>query len=442
MPSSLPRIAVISVNPIRNDQANGILMRSLWRGWPKDRLAQVYFPAIALHAPDWSVCGDYRRIRFWGSAEKLNAESASAVTTSVGTPYAGVAKRIAAHPALLNWLRPALDLWSAHVAPMRTALKRQLRDIQPDCVYALLGNYWLTRVTVDVCRDLNLPFYLHVTDDYAGPLYGNSPLRHWLAGASRLAFEEAVAESMGRAGISPVMAEEYHRRYGRPWDWFTTLIDPKDYQPEPRRGDAKTLRLVYAGGLKLGRDQVLLRLADALQAFCQRSGVDAVLDVFGANVSAPASGRRLEDHPLVRMRGWTDPSTLPTTFHESDILVHVESPDPAIAAYTRWSFSTKLSQYMMAGRPILGVGPADLGSMEMIRRTRSGVTISDAELQTTDRLAEFLTDKAALHHYANQGREWAEEWFDVSKGRARFRERIARICDRPNDASFASTHAA
>lgn len=442
MPSSLPRIAVISVNPIRNDQANGILMRSLWRGWPQERLAQVYFPAVALHAPDWSVCGDYRRIRFWGSAEKLNAESASAVTTSVGTPYAGVAKRIAAHPTLLNWLRPALDLWSAHVAPMRAALKRQLREIQPDCVYALLGNYWLTRVTVDVCRDLNLPFYLHVTDDYAGPLYANSPLRDWLAGASRLAFEEAVSESAGRAAISPVMAEEYQRRYGRPWDWFTTLIDPQEYQPLPRSGDTKALRLVYAGGLKLGRDQVLLRLADALQAFCKHSGASAVLDVFGAYVSTAATGQRLEDHPLVRMRGWADPSTLPTTFHQSDILVHVESPDPAIAAYTRWSFSTKLSQYMMAGRPILGVGPADLGSMEMIRRTRSGVTISDAELQTTDRLAEFLTDKAALHHYANQGREWAEEWFDVSKGRARFRERIARICDRPNDASFASTHAA
>lgn len=438
MPTSLPRVAVVSVNPIRADQANGILMRSLWRGWPKDRLAQVYFPAVALHAPDWSVCGDYRRVRFWGHAEKLNAELASVVTTSGPTTYASVAKRIAAHPSLLNWLRPALDLWSAHVAPMRMALKRQLRDIQPDCVYALLGNYWLTRVTVDVCRDLNLPFYLHVTDDYAGPLYANSPLRHWLADASRQAFEEAVGESAGRAAISPVMAEEYQRRYGLPWDWFTTLIDPQDYQPEPRHSDAKTLRLVYAGGLKLGRDQVLLRLADALQAFCKRSGVDAVLDVFGASANAGATGRRLEDHPFVRMRGWADPSTLPTTFHESDILVHVESPVPAIAAYTRWSFSTKLSQYMMAGRPILGVGPADLGSMEMIRRTGSGVTISDAELQGGDRLAEFLSDKAARHDHANQGRAWAEEWFDGSKGRARFSERICRLCDRPSEAMIAA----
>lgn len=438
MPTSLPRVAVVSVNPIRDDQANGILMRSLWRGWPKDRLAQVFFPAIALHAPDWSVCGDYRRIRFWGRGEQLAAPSSSADTTCSGTPYAGVAKRIAAHPALLNWLRSTLNLWSAHVAPMRSVLKRQLCEIQPDCVYALLGNYWLTRVTVDVCRDLNLPFYLHVTDDYAGPLYANSPLRHWLAGASRLAFEEAVGESTGRAAISPVMAEEYQRRYGQPWDWFTTLIDPQDYQPEPKLGDAKALRLVYAGGLKLGRDQVLLRLADSLQAFCKRSGVDAVLDVFGANVSAAATGRRLEDHPFVCMRGWADPSTLPTTFHESDILVHVESPDPAIAAYTRWSFSTKLSQYMMAGRPILGVGPADLGSMEMIRRTGSGTTISDAELQSVDRLAEFLTDKAALQEYSNQGRAWAEEWFDASKGRVRFRERIARVCERPNDGMSAA----
>ena len=41
-----PRVAVVSCNPIRGDQCNGIMMKSLFAGWPRQRLSQVYFPTL------------------------------------------------------------------------------------------------------------------------------------------------------------------------------------------------------------------------------------------------------------------------------------------------------------------------------------------------------------------------------------------------------------
>lgn len=429
MLDSYPRVAIVSANPIRSDQPNGILMRSLWNGWPKDRLTQVFFPAIALYEPDWSTCGDYRRIRFWGKAQRLSDSGPSVEDGRRPTAHhASLAARINSHPELLRWLRSGVEAWGAHVAPMRRALRRQLQEIRPDCVYALLGNYWLTRVTTDVCRELDLPLYLHVTDDFAGPLYANSPLRRWLSAASTRALEGAVAHSIGRAGISPVMANEYQRRYGKPWDWFTTLLDSGAYRPEVRPPSGP-FRIVYAGGLNLGRDGVLQILAQTLQTVSERLKRDIVLDIYGERKFKPVEGPRLEDHPRVRMQGWTDPRKLPEIFQSADLLVHVEASDPATAAYTRWSFSTKLSQYMMAGRPILGVGPSDIGSMEMIRLTRSGLTVEETDGGLTEGVSELVADAAAREAYGVHGRQWAEQWFDAVEGRRRFWRRISEVAD-------------
>lgn len=42
-----PRVLIIAANPISNVQAVGLMMGSLFRGWPRERLAQIYFPRFA-----------------------------------------------------------------------------------------------------------------------------------------------------------------------------------------------------------------------------------------------------------------------------------------------------------------------------------------------------------------------------------------------------------
>ena len=428
-----PRVTVVSANPIRRDQSNGILMRSLFLGWPPDRLSQVFFPVVLYHAPDTEVCGEYRLVRPWGGVRRVRGTDTAAESHPAVRPAARVSQSpgflrrvvgsVRSMNSLMPWLRTGLELWGAH-SHLVTVLEKQLRELRPEIVYALIGNYWLTRVTCEACERLGLPLFIHVSDDYVTSSYLTGPLASSLRSKSDEWFRRIVRYSAGRAAISPVMAEAYEQRYGKSWDWFTTLLEAGAYRPAARPPDG-VLRLTYAGHVSLDRWRPLRQLADALARLRHGRGVESRLQIFTPPDQVKLYREAMDVPPITDVRGWVPPEQLPDLFHESDILVHAESSDPVIAAYTALSFSTKISQYMMAGRPVLGLGPNDLGSMEMIRRASAGITIDSVNADViSDALSAFVLDERQREACGRRGRRFAEEWFEAGAGRRRFQESI------------------
>ena len=430
-----PRVAIVSMNPIRGDQCNGMLMKSLFEGWPRERLAQVYFPTIVNWTPDACICGEYRTIRPWGQVRRLQFSNAhsnqlgpSTTVTSRGSSdlLRRTVASITKHRSLMNWLRPCAELWSANF-PLRRILTRQLHELRPDCVYALLGNYHLTKTVYLTCSRLGLPLFTHVTDDFVTAQYEGMQLKSTMQTLSDRWFRKAIKYSGGLAAISPLMAEEFEERYDRKWTWYTTGINPAEYDPTPRQPDG-TIRLVYSGNLTLERWQTLRTLALALQALSQQRLPPVKLSVYAPENHLRAYQSALAVPGITELCGWKQPHELPKVFHNSDILVHSESFSPGIAAYTRLSFSTKLSQYMMAGRCLLAVGPAEAGSLRMIARVGAGIVTNEAEPKAIARAIErLIRDPVQRQLFADRGRQWALRCCDRTTAHKRFREELAAI---------------
>ena len=437
--ADFPRVAIVSVNPISSEQCNGILMRSLFQGWPRERLAQLYFPTLDIWKPDTAVCAEYRSIRAWG---RVHRHSEVSLKQAQGSPSVSpfqilgsnaVVRRaltsITRSRRLMSWLRPCAELWSANF-PLCRILERQLSELRPDCVYALLGNYHLTKSTYLACSRLNLPLFSHVTDDFVTAQYRDIHFSSTLQSLSDRWFRRAVGYSRGLAAISPIMADEFQKRYEKPWSWFTTGVDPQGYNPTPRQPDG-TLRLVYSGNLGLERWKALRVLALALHSLAQGDIPPVRLAIYAPEDQLRLHQAALMVLPIVELCGWKRPQELPQLFHDADMLVHVESNDPTIAAYTRFSFSTKLSQYMMAGRCILGVGPAEAGSLKMISQTGAGIVTGEMEPTALARvIAPVLSDHAQQKALGEQGRQWALQWCDRAEAQERLRRELVAIVRR------------
>ena len=331
----------------------------------------------------------------------------------------------------MPFLRMGMEAWYAH-SHLGRVLESQLRELRPDGVYALLGNYYLTKVTLQACQNLGLPLYIHVTDDFVTALYQGLPLARRIMAASDFWMHEAVAYASGLASISPVMADEFGQRYGKRWDWFTTLISGDDYDPTPRVADG-SIRLVYAGGLGLNRWKSLRQLALGLEALNRCGGPSCSLDVYGSPTQLSQHYHKVHVPGVTNLKGWLPANQLPAVFHSADVLVHVESFDDAMADYTRLSFSTKISQYMMASRCILAVGPRHLGSMQMVLRARAGSVISVTDQTQFHReLERFLGDRAKRDQSAQQGRRWALASVNATEGQRRFRQSLLQAISRSN----------
>ena len=204
------------------------------------------------------------------------------------------------------------------------------------------------------------------------------------------------------------MAGEYQRRYGESWEWFTTLVNMEDYDPSLFSRRHSHVRMVYTGNLGLNRWQVLRNLAQAVEHIREQGDVPLELQVYAPEEQLRSWGSALGDSPSVTLKGWVSMEQLPRIFHESDILVHVESDDAQNLEYTRYSLSTKLSQYMMAGRCILGIGPDQVGSMQTIRQASAGIVIQNRHvLSDCGALRRMLTDAGAREELGRNGRRWA-----------------------------------
>jgi hypothetical protein len=151
------------------------------------------------------------------------------------------------------------------------------------------------------------------------------------------------------------------------------------------------------------------------------------LEIYAAADQLHAHRAALTIPSVVRVMGWAPHDSLPGIFHNADVLVHVESFDLEVAALTRLSLSTKLTQYFMAGRCVLGFGPSELSSMRLIRNGGAGLTIcSNDEAIVTGQVRRLCVEGKARQLYGQQARQWAERWGDRDKQHVRFQASLAQ----------------
>lgn len=421
-----PNVAIVSANPLNSDIANGIMMRSLFRAWPEDRLAQICFPIVAGRHPQFDVCQRYHLIETSGRVRRYHGRSDGGTRPShapgPGTAHGRMLARLKANSAILPWLKLVQELWYSQ-SWMERALEQELRRIRPDVVYALLGHFCLTRITVRACARLRIPYFLHVTDDFITAAYQSLPFARHIQRASQFWFQRAVDQAACRAAVSPLMADAFHRRYGDCWEWFTTLVNADDYDPNYPTREQSGVRLVYTGELGLGRWQVLQDLGATLDRLCELNEWPLELHVYAPDAQIRRWGSQLAASRSVVLKGWVNMEQLPGIFGDADILVHVESDESQHAQYTRYSLSTKISQYMMAGRCILGIGPDHVGSMQAIRNARAGLVIPNRRASIDEEaLTRLLTDRQARAEFGNSGRRWAVAHVSSTVRQSHFRE--------------------
>jgi glycosyltransferase involved in cell wall biosynthesis len=122
------------------------------------------------------------------------------------------------------------------------------------------------------------------------------------------------------------------------------------------------------------------------------------------------------------MCGWVPASELPQLLTSADVLVHVESDHPDVLPFTRLSFSTKLSQYMMAGRCLLVVGPPDAGCVKELKRMEAGIVAHlHPPEQIVGALRRALGDQTLRRDLGHRARALALEHFEATRHREKFR---------------------
>lgn len=432
-PPELPSVLVVTHIPFNNSNNAGITVSNLFRGWPKSRLANVYIPFGVRMPPAFDVCESFWALHY----NPLRAGPLRKSSVPADDGYRShLARRIDVYRKRLvegtkaSRIYPAAALLreALYHSPTVTSpsLFRWIEARRPQVLYSTLGSIHIMKLVLDISRKLDLPIVPHCTDDSVATGYKRAMFVKQLRRLSDRRIREVLARSPVRMVISKHMALAYRERYGGAYEVFINTVEIGAYQQEVRDGARERVRIVYTGGLQLNRWQSLLQIGQALKEL-DREGIRGELLIYTSPEGVQIYGERLKLEPVMRVVGNLTNAEVPAALLDADILLHVESFDPAVARYTRLSMSTKIPEYLLAGRPLLAYGPASLASVAIVAEERIGRSVSDQnEAALKDSLRELMGDKALRDELGARARQLGLTDFEASTTRKRFRAALAR----------------
>lgn len=280
------------------------------------------------------------------------------------------------------WIRPAI-----------AAARRLMAAERFDAVVSFAQPWSDHLVALRLRQDLGLPWVAHFSDPWSDSPYFDGPT--WVRRRWRQWEELVVGRADAVVFVSEQTRELVMRKYPAAWRTKAHVV-PHGYDPDIARAlppvsmAHERLRLVYTGNFFAGRtpDGLIEAIVSLPPAMRNR------LEVRFVGQMAPGYDRHIESrgvHDIISLRG-------PMSFLDSvkeaaaaDVLLVVDAPNEKGSVF----LPSKLVDYVMLKKPILGLTPRSGASASLLERLQCPVVPPDdppaiaAELRT---LLEHWTD--------------------------------------------------
>jgi glycosyltransferase involved in cell wall biosynthesis len=341
----------------------GITMSNLFKGWPKERLA-VASASYLSNNPDISVCEQYYQLGYNGKLHPfplslilprincgpVNISEPKTSQEPKNTPKPGKFKSI------YRLVREVLIFLGLYNVLYRLKITPDFREwlvnYNPDIIYSQLETLELIKLVKEIHLLTGKPIAVHIMDDW--PSTVNKPgLLYWYWKKSlnneliNLLDQSSVFLSIGDS-----MSEEYKKRYGKDFIPFHNPIEVEKWLPYSKTDweiNGK-FTILYAGRLGNGVNNSIVDIANAVMDLCS-SDTDLIFELQTPDISALQKIVTLGEH--IKWMQPIDYSELARKFASVDLLVIPFDFDEDSLAFLRYSFSTKIPEYMISGTPVL-----------------------------------------------------------------------------------------
>lgn len=183
----------------------------------------------------------------------------------------------------------------------------------------------------------------------------------------------------------------------------TVLTKPLCRAPQyEEKKPHKPLRLLYTGNLQIGRDRSLVKIVNALKII-NKQEASMMVDVYTKTVLDDDVKQALECD-FCRIHPPISQAEVLALQKEADVLLFLEDIDGPDAKIARLSFSTKITDYLSAGKCILAIGCSDTAPMQYFIKNQAAIVATN-EQEIQERLLEIAENAELLVDYAKRACE-------------------------------------
>ena len=142
---------------------------------------------------------------------------------------------------------------------------------------------------------------------------------------------------------------------------------------------SQAIRIVYAGNLYYGRDDVLAALIKAIQAHNVKGEYKYHLDIYSGTPVPRRYQNLFNDGIIASFHGQKPYETIQAELRAADLVLHVESFEEKWKKVVRYSYSTKITDCLESGSSLLAIGPSGIASIEELRQIPGAIIADDLD---------------------------------------------------------------
>ena len=376
-------VLIVNDNLIGENNAVGYSMRNMLYQMPDVNYLQYCVDLRSKRHPEevdtvFCAVSDSLSFRLKALLDSQKTQSSSATVSE----HSDTQQKPKTKLAQATDVNPKRELMSAvfYSLPCRVSKANldAIRSFHPDLIYTLAENLRVINQAIKLSKKLNIPIVYHGMDDWKSTAYSTAS---WLRPAQRYLerrFDRMNRYSVHNLAICKKMAEHYEAEYRVPYSYACNCI--LEYCGDPYLHDPnRPMKIVFSGGLHLHRGEVLQEIA-ALVEELNAGGRAIEMEIICPNVHLDFYTDVVHQYPHTLWRTYTYPQKNKIDdFRAADVLLLAESPRLQEVRYARYSFSTKVPEYLAIGRCILAYGSPEQASIQFVRDAGCGPAAHDMQ---------------------------------------------------------------
>lgn len=227
-------------------------------------------------------------------------------------------------------------------------LKSFIQDFEPDIIFApCYASHEMLAIDRFAKSIADVPVISYISDDNYGLKQFRLDPVYWL---NRFVLRRNMRKTFKIYDLVYTMTEEQKYEYEKALGCKMKILRKSgDFTKVPEKKYVnKPIRMIYAGGIYVGRWKTLAKIADAIRNV-NKDGVKIVLDIFTGNTLTEKQKLLLHDGTNSIVHKSISLDELKQRYAESDIALHVESFELKYKLLSRISFSTKIIDCLSSG---------------------------------------------------------------------------------------------
>ncbi len=385
------RLLIISNNVLSKTRSNGKTVMSYFDCLSCDSIRQLYFSTELPSIPGYSyfqiadkdiirgIIDPSKRGRAVAEVKEDNFKSYKQNPGSIKKPFFRLAREV---------------LWSGKWKSKQ--LLAWLDDYKPTDIFFVGGDcLFAFKIAEYVRQRYSARFSMFLTDDYIMPRKHESAVSKYRRKLIRNSLKKAIDHTDQLFTISAPMRKQYKALFGKDSELAVNMSPClKDHSIEPYQDQTV---LMYAGSLYYGRDEVLGKIAEAIAKYNDHADKKALLKIYTNLPPEENILKKIHIEGASEYCGSLTNEELIKELNRSNILCIVESFEEEHMDSTRFSLSTKVSEYLSAEKPVLAVGPAGIGTIDYLQD--AAFCITEQEM-IDSRLKELLSSEELQKKYS------------------------------------------